>query len=129
MNACCNTAIGIGHSATLVAHGPDMASYQWQPSSSVACLNPICDSVKVTPTITTTYTITGTNSCSIPIEELITVVVGRREIPSVSNYDIVTVYPNPSSTSFTVDLPTKFSLMFVILPGAYYSLKWKNPAQ
>lgn len=72
--ACCNYTVSIGHDTTLVASGTHIKTYQWDPS--VICKNPpICDSVIANPTVTTTYTVTGTDSMGCTVERIVTVVV------------------------------------------------------
>ena len=74
MIACCNATISIGNDTTLVANGSYIKNYQWQPT--VVCLNPpLCDSVKATPTITTTYTVTGTDTMGCQIKRQLTIIV------------------------------------------------------
>ncbi len=115
MTSCCNTAIGIGHSTNLVASGSRLVEYLWSPT--VTCLNPICDSVRATPTVTTTYTVTGVDTLGCSVEELITITVGAAGILSISPNNIVNIYPNPSSTEFTLDLPTKALLSVSDITG------------
>ncbi len=70
--ACCNKTIFIGDDTIIVAGG--VTSYQWSPT--ITCLNPpLCDSVKVSPTVTTTYTVTGTDSLGCYTEKIITITV------------------------------------------------------
>jgi len=70
LNACCNQTLTVLNDtltpgeAIMVASG-NSRSYSWSPA--VTCLNPpLCDSVQVSPKITTTYTVTGvdSNGCS-----------------------------------------------------------------
>ncbi len=61
VSACCPAVISIGHDTIIVAKGSGIISYSWQPS--VVCKDPpLCDSVVVTPTVTTTYTVIATDS-------------------------------------------------------------------
>jgi len=79
LSACCNTIIVAGNDTTLVAKGNTTKPYQWSPQ--VTCLNPpLCDSVKASPTVTTTYTVTLTDSAGCQAERVITIVV---EIPCI----------------------------------------------
>lgn len=91
--ACCSTTILTGHDTIIVAHGDSIMSYSWSPA--VICLNPMCDSVKVTPSVTTTYTVTGTDSLGCQTERIITITI---EIPCL-NLTIPNVitpdYPGP----------------------------------
>ena len=73
--ACCDKLILLGDDTIIMASGA--ISYQWSPA--VKCLNPpLCDSVQVSPTVTTTYTVTGTDSLGCQSERLVTISV---EIP------------------------------------------------
>jgi len=72
LNACCNSTIVMGNDTTLVAKGNTAYPYQWSPQ--VTCLNPpLCDSVKVSPAVTTTYTIIMTDSMGCEIERTLTI--------------------------------------------------------
>lgn len=74
LNACCDKTILLGDDTTIVASGSSTKPYQWSPQ--VNCLNPpLCDSVDVTPTVTTTYTVTITDSLGCPLDKIITIVV------------------------------------------------------
>ena len=73
LEACCNHTIFAGDDTILVAHSSEVKTYVWSPE--VICLNPICDSVKVSPTVTTTYTVTLTDSSGCQLERILTVVV------------------------------------------------------
>ncbi|HTB32137.1 MAG TPA: gliding motility-associated C-terminal domain-containing protein [Bacteroidia bacterium] len=74
LDACCNTTINKGSDTIITASGTDIKNYNWVPS--VVCLNPpLCDSVKVTPTVTTTYTVTGTDYLGCEVDRVITIVV------------------------------------------------------
>jgi gliding motility-associated-like protein len=68
---CCNGTIISGDDTILVASG--LISYTWIPVSSVTCLTPSCDSVKVSPTVTTTYTVSGQDIFGCDTETMITV--------------------------------------------------------
>jgi len=77
LSACCDNTILLGDDTVLVAHGSTTLPYDWSPS--VNCLNPpSCDSVKVNPTVTTTYTVTLTDSFGCQIERVITIIVEQR---------------------------------------------------
>jgi len=83
--ACCNQILSIEHdsanrhdTAILVASG-NSAKYQWleQPDNgSITCLNPpLCDSVRVITTVSTTYTVVGTDSNGCQTEQLLFVTI------------------------------------------------------
>lgn len=77
LSACCNNIILLGDDTVLVAHGSTTLPYKWSPP--VICLDPPgCDSVKVSPTVTTTYTVTLTDSFGCQLERVITIVVDQR---------------------------------------------------
>jgi hypothetical protein len=70
-----------GQTVTLTA--PSGSGYVWSPSTSLS--SSTGDSVVATPLVTTTYTITGTDSLGCPATGL----------------DVVTVLPSPNKPSFT----------------------------
>ena len=124
LSVCCNGTIALGNSATLVAGG-NSDSYLWEPA--VTCLNPpLCDSVKVTPTVTTTYTVVGTDNLGCSIDETVTIVVGAAGVPSILETDGVTIYPNPSSTSFTIDIQAKAILSVCDITGRVLFSEMEN---
>ena len=124
LSACCNTTIKLGHDTILSASGGGMQSYSWTPAGT--CLTPSCDSVRVSPTVTTTYTVTGTDTLGCQVQRLLTVVVGPAAIPYISQSDFVNIYPNPSSTSFTVDLKTKATIKVCDVTGRLLYSKIEN---
>ncbi len=72
--ACCNKTIFMGDDTIIVAGGDSIKSYSWSPS--VVCLDPpLCDTVKVSPTVTTTYTVTGTNDLGCETNRVVTIIV------------------------------------------------------
>lgn len=73
LEACCNNIIFAGDDTVLVARSPTAKKYEWSPQ--VNCLNPSCDSVQVSPTVTTTYTVISTDSAGCQVERIITIVV------------------------------------------------------
>ncbi len=76
LNACCNKIIILGDDTIISASGPDIIKYQWVDSNNVICENPpVCSIVKVSPTVTTTYTVIGTDSLGCEPERVITIVV------------------------------------------------------
>ncbi len=78
ITVCCNDSITGGHDTILTASGTQIKTYQWQPSTGVICLDPSCDSVKVSPTVTTTYTVTGTDSLGCEEDKIVTVTVENK---------------------------------------------------
>ncbi|HTB32899.1 MAG TPA: gliding motility-associated C-terminal domain-containing protein, partial [Bacteroidia bacterium] len=73
ISACCDKTILTGDDTTIVAYGKSLISYSWTPA--VICKNPICDTVTVNPSVTTTYTVIGTDSSGCQVERIITIVV------------------------------------------------------
>jgi len=74
-SACCDKLIFIGDDTIIAAQGlpNSVHSYSWSPK--VTCLDPLCDSVQVSPTVTTTYTVIGTDSLGCQAERIVTIVV------------------------------------------------------
>jgi len=72
--ACCNTTILLGGDTQIVASEKGIATLQWSPPNSglscYTCPNPIAS-----PTVTTTYTVSGTDSADCPVERTVTIVV------------------------------------------------------
>lgn len=97
LTACCNKTIFEGDDTIMVAYGDSMKSYSWSPT--VNCLNPSCDSVSVSPTVTTTYTVTGTDSLDCQTERIITIVV---EVPCM-NFTVPNVFTPTNSGTFGLD--------------------------
>lgn len=91
-----SSSICVGESATLTANGGD--TYSW---STLVGFGP---TVVVTPTTTTIFTVTGTNSfgCAntATISQLVNACVGLKEYSKLS--ESIYVYPNPSKDVFTV---------------------------
>lgn len=123
--ACCDDTIKAGHDTILVASGSsDIVSYSWSPAGT--CLSASCDSVKVSPVITTNYTVTATTNVGCQVERVLTVVVDPSAIPTISGTDFVNVYPNPSSTEFTIDLQTKAKIDVCDITGRLLFSKEEN---
>ncbi len=75
LTACCDGIILGGDDTTIVASGNGIIKYLWKGGNGVTCLNPLCDSVKVSPTVSTTYTVTGKDSAGCEVEKTITIIV------------------------------------------------------
>lgn len=92
----------VKETATLTASGTSV-NYMWTSSSSFLMSGA---SVVVSPNVTTTYTLTGTdaNGCekSTTIVQNVNECVGLNEILRAGNG--VEVYPNPTSGEFTIEL-------------------------
>ena len=69
--ACCGKTIDIGSADTIKADSS--LHYQWSPAASLNC--DTCKEVIATPTVTTTYTVIGTDADGCTIERVITVIV------------------------------------------------------
>jgi len=69
--ACCDTTISTGTNVLLYANSA--AKYKWMPLTGLNC--DTCATVIASPAITTTYTVTGTDSAGCQTERIITVVV------------------------------------------------------
>jgi gliding motility-associated-like protein len=54
-----NDSVCKGSSVTLTATAPGATTWSWAPPATVSC--PTCNSTPVTPTVTTTYTVTASN--------------------------------------------------------------------
>ena len=76
--ACCDTAIFSGNPVSLNASGADIIHYQWTPSTGINC--DTCPDIIATPTVTTTYTVIGTDSLGCETERILTVMV---ELPCI----------------------------------------------
>ncbi|HTB06923.1 MAG TPA: gliding motility-associated C-terminal domain-containing protein, partial [Bacteroidia bacterium] len=71
--ACCDTTIFSGNSVSLNASGTNIIHYQWTPSTGINC--DTCPVIIVSPTVTTTYTVIGTDSLGCETERIIVVVI------------------------------------------------------
>jgi len=113
LSACCDAILVVGNDTTLTAKGNKAKLYQWSPEAT--CINlPLCNSVKVSPTITTTYTVTMTDSSGCQLEKEVTVIV---EIPC-ADFNIPNVFtpdyagPNGINNLFyiTINAPSSWSI-------------------
>jgi hypothetical protein len=116
LSACCTSTVSVGNNIILSASG-NCISYAWQPSSSAVCLNTSCDSVRVSPAITTTYSVTGTDAAGCQVTGFVTVIVEPAGIPTINGSDFVNIYPNPSSSAFTVTLRNKTEIKLCDITG------------
>ncbi|HTB31871.1 MAG TPA: gliding motility-associated C-terminal domain-containing protein [Bacteroidia bacterium] len=76
--ACCDTTIFPGNSVSLNAGGSNIIHYLWTPSTGISC--DTCPVVTVSPTVTTTYTVVGTDSLGCQTERILEIIV---DIPCV----------------------------------------------
>lgn len=113
---CCDTSIIMGDSARLYVSGSKpSAKYRWTPTTGLNC--DTCDTLQASPTTTTTYTVTETDSMGCMADTTVVVRVGPAAIFQVHTSSFVNVYPNPSSTEFTVDLPAKAQINVCDITG------------
>jgi gliding motility-associated-like protein len=95
---CCNDTVYLGNDTMLHANGS--SNYFWTPSTFLSCDN--CPNPIVTPTTTTTYTVTGTDSNGCPYSETVRIVV---EIPCDSFFvpNVFTPTQGPINNVFLVN--------------------------
>lgn len=98
-----------GNSATLTASGA--TTYSWNTGASTSA-------IAVSPSVTTTYTVTGTsNGCN----KVITVTQNVSPCLGISKQGQeatgVSVYPNPTKTQFTIDLKASAQVRVINLIG------------
>ncbi len=73
LSACCDKIIILGDDTVITAGGKGIIHYSWSPSSTLNC--DTCPTVIATPTITTTYTVTGTDSLGCQTDRIVTIIV------------------------------------------------------
>jgi gliding motility-associated-like protein len=71
--ACCSTTIVVGGDTIITASGANIISYQWIPATGLNC--DTCKTVTATPTVTTTYTVIGTDNLGCQTERIVTITV------------------------------------------------------
>ena len=90
-----NTSICVGETATLTANGA--STYVWNPGGTGT-------TISVSPTVTTTYSVIGTeaNGCqnNSVITQSVNLCTGINQLTNSTN--IISIFPNPSSTILTV---------------------------
>jgi gliding motility-associated-like protein len=74
LHLCCDTTIYLGDTAILIADSS--LFYSWLPSAGLNCYN--CPTVMASPSVTTTYTVTGIDNQGCSITKYITVIVELR---------------------------------------------------
>lgn len=99
-----NTLLCSGQTATLTASGA--ATYTW--STSQTSMN-----IAVSPTVTETYTLTGTdaNGCTntTTIQQAVSACTGIQTI--TNNQSFISVYPNPNNGVFNLDVTTNANVI------------------
>jgi hypothetical protein len=98
-----------GSSATLTANGA--TTYSWNSGGSTSA-------IVVSPTVTTTYTVTGTsNGCSktATITQNVSACTGL--VTNTANGNNTEVYPNPNNGTFALKLSTDANVMVIDLVG------------
>jgi len=126
LTVCCNDTIKTGDTVHLNAN--DAITYSWSPASSLSCSD--CPDPVASPSVTTTYTVTGTDDAGCSLDRTITI---NTEIPcadftipnvftpnndginddfvinvlNASSYNI-TIYDRWGKQVFTSDSPTVY---------------------
>lgn len=91
-----NSVLCTGQTATLNAGGG--ISYTWTPTGSG-------NNIVISPTTNTSYTVTGTNPNGCVNSAVITQTVSAcTGIKETETPDVISIYPNPNSGSFSIDL-------------------------
>ncbi len=111
-----------GQSASLTANGA--STYSWSNTTSTTSV------IAISPTLTTTYSVTGTslNGCksTLTVTQNVSACTGIESLNnSVTN--AIHVYPNPSNGLFTIDVPTITTITIVDALGkVVYSQRLKE---
>ncbi|TAL58110.1 MAG: T9SS type A sorting domain-containing protein, partial [Bacteroidetes bacterium] len=97
------TTIIQGNSTPLIAY--NAVSYAWAPPAGLSSITGA--SVVASPTVTTTYTVTGTNSYGCSNNVTILIVVNPLGVVSLADpVQDVNIYPNPAVGGFTLEFNT-----------------------
>lgn len=106
-----STTITQGDSIQLTAY--NAISYTWTPPAGLSSTTG--SSVMATPTVTTTYTVTGMNSYGCSNSVSILVVVDPLGVASLTHpVQDVNIYPNPAVGSFTLEFNTSLETPIAI---------------
>lgn len=98
-----------GNSATLTASGA--TTYSWNTGASTSA-------IAVTPSVTTTYTVTGTsNGCNkvITITQNVSPCLGI--VKQGQEFGTVSIFPNPTKAQFTIDVKSVAQVRIINLIG------------
>jgi gliding motility-associated-like protein len=107
--ACCDTSIQINGSATLHTYGSPSMTYVWAPAAGLSCTT--CPNPVASPTVTTTYTVTCSDSMGCSTQRMVTVYLECDDftVPNVFtpnndgiNDDFEIIIPNYSSYSIQI---------------------------
>jgi len=93
-----DTTIILGNTAYLQVTG-GAGVFTWQSDPTLSCI--ICSNPIATPTITTTYYVSKTNSCGIGTDS-VTVYVNPVSIENINNNNIK-IFPNPTTGIITIE--------------------------
>ncbi len=106
-----SSIICVGQTATLTASGAN--TYTWNNSANTSA-------TAVSPTITTTYTVTGTDAsgCSNTaiITQNVSLCIGLQTLLENQN-SIIVFYPNPSNGLFTIELTANAKIIITNVLG------------
>ncbi|MBS1636703.1 MAG: DUF2341 domain-containing protein [Bacteroidetes bacterium] len=106
-----NTQICAGQTATLTASGA--STYSWSTTQTTA-------GITVTPSVTTTYTVSGTNAngckASATVTQNVLPCTGVEELNAGKN--IIMIYPNPTSGQFMLETNGRTQIEICNLLGA-----------
>jgi Secretion system C-terminal sorting domain len=106
-----NTLLCSGQTAILTVIGA--TSYTWNTSA-------VSNSISVTPSVTTVYSVNGTdtNGCvnSINISQAVTLCTGVENV-SATEVSLINLYPNPNNGSFNMDLNEASQIIIINAVG------------
>jgi PKD repeat protein len=101
MSAGADDTICTGGNVMLVPSGG--ISYLWAPGGSLSCTT--CPNPVATPTVTTTYTVTGTDANGCSNTDVVTITVMLCTGISMDHIEqLMKVYPNPATDNITIEL-------------------------
>lgn len=105
-----NTLLCTGESATLTANGA--SGYVWNTSANTV-------SLVISPTVTTIYTVTGTDAIgcakSISVTQDVSACTGIEKLANAEN--LIQIYPNPNNGEFTLQSDFDITLSIVNAVG------------
>lgn len=108
-----NTLICVGETATLTASGAN--TYTWSSSANT-------NSIAVSPTVTTSYTVTGTdmNGCenSSTVSQVVDLCTGITSINNNVSSEIF-AYPNPSNSLVQINVPQELFGNTILLTNTF----------